>query len=70
MPMVKITLLNGKTKTQKESLMESIFKAFAENDIPREWVSIIISDEPEENWGVGGETLSKKIAKAKNGEKK
>jgi len=65
MPIVKIQMLSGRTKAQKEKLMEAIFKAFKENDIPREWVSIVISDEPEENWAIQGELLSKKIAREK-----
>ena len=65
MPTVKIDLLSGKTKKEKENLMESIFEAFKKNNIPREWVSIIISEEPEENWAVNGELLSKKIAREK-----
>jgi len=65
MPIVKIDILEGHTKKEKEKLMESIFKAFEENDIPREWVSIVITDLPEENWAVGGELLSKKLAREK-----
>ena len=65
MPIVRIELASGRTKKEKENLMESIFEAFKKNNIPREWVSIVISDEPEENWAISGELLSKKIAREK-----
>ncbi len=65
MPVVKIDLLEGRTKKEKEKLMKSIFRAFEENNIPKKWVSIVISDLPEENWAISGETLSKKIAREK-----
>jgi 4-oxalocrotonate tautomerase family enzyme len=61
MPIVHIEMLSGRTKKQKEKLMESIFSAFEKNNIPREWVSIVISDEPKENWAISGELLSNKI---------
>ena len=65
MPVVKIDILKGHSKKEKEKLMESIFCAFEENDIPRSWVTIVIDDLPEENWAISGETLSKKIAREK-----
>jgi len=64
-PIVKIELMSGRTKKEKENLMESVFEAFEKSNIPREWVSILISDEPEENWAVNGELLSKRIARGK-----
>jgi 4-oxalocrotonate tautomerase family enzyme len=63
LPVVKIDLLAGRTKEQKEKLFESILKAFEENNIPREWVTIILNDSPIENWIVDGEPLSKKMKK-------
>ncbi len=61
MPFVKVDLLEGRTKKQKEKLIESIFRAFEENDTPREWVTILIDDYPLENWAIQGELLSKKM---------
>lgn len=63
MPIVRIDLLKGRTKEQKEKLIESIFKAFEENNIPREWVTILLNDSSIENWAVDGEMLSKKLKK-------
>lgn len=65
MPIVKIDLLEGHSKEEKEKIMESIFKAFEENEIPREWVTIVMSDLPKENFGIQGELLSKKLAREK-----
>jgi 4-oxalocrotonate tautomerase family enzyme len=63
MPIVRIELLSGRTKEQKEKLIESIFEAFEKNNIPKDWVSIVLSDEPVENWAIGGELLSNKMKK-------
>ena len=65
LPVVKIDLLEGKTAEQKEKLAMALLKAFEENGIPKEWVSIIFNDSPVENWAVGGEMLSEKIKKGK-----
>lgn len=67
MPIVKIDMLEGKTAKQKEKLVIALYKAFEENQIPKEWVTILFNDNPVENWAVGGEMLSEKI---KNGPKK
>ncbi len=65
MPVVKIDLLEGKTPEQKERLAMALFKAFEENRIPKEWVTIIFNDNPVENWAVSGEMLSEKMKKEK-----
>ncbi|MBN2066939.1 MAG: tautomerase family protein [Candidatus Diapherotrites archaeon] len=65
MPVVKIDLLEGKTPKEKESLAKSLLKAFEENHIPKEWVTIIFSDAPKENWVVAGEMLADKIKREK-----
>ncbi len=65
MPVVKIDLLEGKTKEEKEKLAMSIVKAFQENSIPKERVTVIFQDNPVENWVVGGEMLSEKIKQGK-----
>ena len=65
MPVVKIDLLEGKTVEQKEKLAMALYKAFEENNIPKEWVSIVFNENPVENWAVGGEMLSEKIKKEK-----
>ena len=67
MPIVKIDMLEGKTAEQKEKLVMALYKAFEENQIPKEWVTILFNDNPVENWAVGGEMLSEKM---KNGPKK
>ena len=65
MPVVKIDLFEGKTAEQKERLAMALLKAFEENGIQKEWVTIIFNDSPVENWSVGGEMLSEKIKKEK-----
>ena len=65
MPVVKIDMLKGKTPEEKEKLAMAIMAAFDQNDIPKEWVTIIFNDNPLENWAVGGEMLSEKIKREK-----
>ena len=65
MPVVKIDLLKGKTAEQKEKLVKSLMNAFEENEIPKEWVTIIFKESPVENWAVNGEMLSEKMKKGK-----
>jgi 4-oxalocrotonate tautomerase family enzyme len=65
MPVVKIDLLEGKSAKQKQALAMALLKAFEENGIPREWVSIIFNDNPAENWVVSGEMLSEKMKRGK-----
>lgn len=65
MPVVKIDMLKGKTSEEKEKLAMAIMAAFDQNDIPKEWVTIIFNDNPLENWAVGGEMLSEKIKREK-----
>lgn len=65
MPVVKIDLLEGRNAKQKEKLAKALLKAFEENGIPKEWVSIIFNDNPVENWVVSGEMLSEKLKREK-----
>lgn len=65
MPVVKIDLLQGRSAKQKEKLAKAILGAFEENDIPKEWVTIVFNDNPVENWVVSGEMLSEKLKKEK-----
>ena len=65
MPVVKIDLLDGKTAEQKEKLAMALLRAFEENNIPKEWVTIIFQESSVENWAVNGEMLSEKMKKGK-----
>ena len=65
MPVVKVDLLSGRSAKQKEKLAKAILSAFEENDIPKEWVTIVFQDNPLENWVVAGEMLAEKLKKEK-----
>jgi 4-oxalocrotonate tautomerase family enzyme len=65
MPVVRVDLLEGRSAKQKEKLAKALLKAFEENDIPKEWVTIVFQDNPVENWVVSGEMLSEKLKKEK-----
>jgi len=55
MPVVRIEMLEGRTKEQKKRMMEGITKAVVEaTGVEAEKVWIIVSDVARENWGSGG----------------
>ncbi len=58
MPIVEITMFEGRTSEQKRKLMKAVTKAFEESiGSPPELVRIMIHELPRENFGVAGEPL-------------
>ncbi len=55
MPMVEVTLIEGRTKEQKVALMRALTDA-VESTIgaPRESVRVVLREVPPEHWAVGG----------------
>jgi len=55
MPVVKIDMLDGKTKEQKKMLIENVTKAVCDSvGCPPEVVTVVITDVSRENWGSNG----------------
>ena len=63
MPLVRIDLWKGVTTVeQKRKLVKGITDTVSDTiDCPKEAVHIIISEQPKENWGVGGVLSSDKF---------
>jgi 4-oxalocrotonate tautomerase len=60
MPIVQISMIEGRTKEKKEALIKKVTDAIAEAlQIPHDRVRIILNEVPKENIGHGGIPLSK-----------
>ena len=65
MPVVKIDLWELSSK-QKEQLIKAIYKAFdVLPNIPKDAITIIISEIEKENWGVLGGPATKTVPEGK-----
>ncbi|WP_373231432.1 2-hydroxymuconate tautomerase family protein [Cohnella sp.] len=67
MPYVNIKIVdNGVTPEQKAHLIEGVTRLLVDilDKDPKETV-VIIDEVPTDNWGVNGETVTKRIAKLK-----
>jgi 4-oxalocrotonate tautomerase len=60
MPIVQISMIQGRTPEKKEQLIKKVTEAIVEVlKIPADRVRIILSEFPKENLGNGGVPLSK-----------
>jgi 4-oxalocrotonate tautomerase len=60
MPIVQISLIQGRTKEKKEELIKKVTDAIVDAlQIPHDRVRIILNEVPKENLGYGGVPLSK-----------
>ncbi|RLG59063.1 MAG: 2-hydroxymuconate tautomerase [Candidatus Hydrothermarchaeota archaeon] len=55
MPIVEITLFEGRSNELKRKLIEEVSKCIANTlEIPIEQVWVVLREEPKENFGFGG----------------
>jgi 4-oxalocrotonate tautomerase len=60
MPIVQISMIQGRTKEKKEELIKKVTDAIVEVlQIPHDRVRIVLNEFPKENLGYGGVPLSK-----------
>ncbi|WP_286239499.1 2-hydroxymuconate tautomerase [Neptuniibacter halophilus] len=60
MPIVQVNMMSGRTAQQKEALIREVTEAVMDAiAAPRENVTVIIHELPEEAWGVGGLSAAK-----------
>tara|TARA_Y100000310_G_scaffold335395_1_gene417347 strand:+ start:304 stop:501 length:198 start_codon:yes stop_codon:yes gene_type:complete len=60
MPFVKVDIWEGRSDEEKEKIIKGITDVFVrELKMPKEWVQVLISDNPRSNWGINGEQASK-----------
>ena len=56
MPIVEVKLYEGRSREQKEALVDKITEAFVEiAGTPKEHVWIVFRDVPKEQWAMNGE---------------
>ncbi|MGH8446467.1 MAG: 2-hydroxymuconate tautomerase [Solimonas sp.] len=66
MPIIRIEMLEGRTREQKRELAEVLTREFARICGGRsEAITVVIDDVVKENWAVGGQLLSDKYPDAK-----
>jgi len=64
MPMVQINMVKGRTQEQIEGLISEVSKTVSEiADCPITSVHVVINEVEANHWGLGGETVEKRLAK-------
>lgn len=62
LPVVQVNVWSGMSLENKKKMVEGITKVLEEIGIPREAVTIVICEEPKENWASGGQLHSERFA--------
>lgn len=71
MPIVRVSLWKGRPAKDKAKIAKAITDALVESaGVPAEAVTIMIEEEPKENWATGGEPHSVRFAAKKSNTKK
>ncbi len=61
MPIVRITLAEGRTKAQKHALAREVTESVVRHcDIGAEHVYVLFEDIPPDEWMVGGDTITER----------
>lgn len=71
MPLVEITMMDGRSADQKRALMAEVTDAVVRSiGAPRETIRVAIREIPAEHWGIGGVSVAdlRAQAAAKTGE--
>ena len=62
MPVVQVNVWSGMSLENKKKVVEGITRVLEEIGVPREAVTVIICEEPKENWASGGKLHSERFA--------
>ncbi len=62
MPVVQVNVWSGMSLENKKKIVEGITSVLEETGIPREAITVIICEEPKENWASGGKLHSERFA--------
>lgn len=62
LPFVQVNLWSGITLENKKKIVQGITQVFTNIGIPAEAVTIILIEEPKNNWATGGKLHSEKAA--------
>ena len=59
MPLIQVTMVQGRTTEQKHALIRSLSASMAEAlDVPLERIRVAIYEVTADEWGIGGEPFS------------
>lgn len=68
MPLIQVTLIEGRSTEQKSALIRGLTEAAVEAiGAPRESVRVILHEVPAAHWGVGGVSKASASGKADGG---
>jgi 4-oxalocrotonate tautomerase len=62
LPVVQVNVWSGMSLENKKKIVEGFTRVLEEIGIPREAITIVICEEPKENWASGGKLHSEKFA--------
>ena len=62
MPIVQVNVWSGMSLENKKKVVEGITSVLTEIGIPAEAVTVVIYEEPKENWASGGKLHSERFA--------
>jgi len=61
LPIVQVNVWSGMSLENKKKVVEGITRVLTEIGIPAEAVTVVIHEEPKENWASGGKLHSEKF---------
>ena len=61
LPVVQVNVWSGMSLENKKRIVEGITKVLEEIGVPREAVTVVICEEPKENWASGGKLHSERF---------
>jgi len=60
MPLVQVTIMQGRSQEQKEAFFEEVTQSAMKHlDVKREQVRVLINEIPAEHWSIGGQSVAK-----------
>ena len=62
LPVVQVNVWSGISLENKKKIVEGITKVLEDIGIPSQAITVIISEEPKENWASGGKLHSETFA--------
>jgi 4-oxalocrotonate tautomerase len=60
-PVVELTIWSGMILENKKKVVEGITRVLEEVGIPRDAITVVIREEPKENWASGGKLHSERF---------
>ena len=59
MPLIQVTMVEGRTREQKHALIRELTNTMSQTlDVPKERIRVAIYEVTADEWGIGGEPVS------------